>query len=244
MFESNQQKAAGIPVANHFGRRETMIKSALYLSIIGLLSAPAMAENGQNRGVPSNVGSGSYKISEKHLDRVKWHESPREFQIIDIRPTIRDFREPDQGAQMIQFNLKPLGSVPGNTIIYSDGPSNSAASPFPTGSPMVNTGGLAPANSMFASNVPARSIAGGNLPDGSRIGHLAPGGAPQHQAKKAVSGSLNPGLQTAFSKPTALLGYQDTHSSAASSSGLSVRADASGKILPGSLIGRLSPSKK
>lgn len=224
-----------------------MIKRTLFLSMTAftLLAAPVMAENGQGRGgIPSNAGGGSYNVSAKQLDHVEFYSHPRQFQILDTRPTIRDLRQPERGPENIQFNLSNPGTLPGNTIIYQDNPSAVPAAGFRSGNPMVNAGGLAPANSMFTSNVPAKPIAAAGLPDGSRMGHLGPMSAPQLQSTKALAGRLNPGNPAKTSGPVPVLGYADTHQSGASSSGRTASASLVGRVLPNALIHRLDGGKK
>lgn len=43
------------------------------------------------------------KVNSKHLEKANWHNAPRQFQIIDDRPIIKDFREAPQASQQIDL---------------------------------------------------------------------------------------------------------------------------------------------
>ncbi|MFN8655296.1 MAG: hypothetical protein U0105_03055 [Candidatus Obscuribacterales bacterium] len=45
----------------------------------------------------------------KAKEKVHWYNAPREFQIIDDRPIIKDFREAPQGPQQVQLPPPPQG---------------------------------------------------------------------------------------------------------------------------------------
>ena len=49
------------------------------------------------------------KVHKKHLEKARWHNAPRQFQIIDDRPIIKDFREAPAQAEHITMPPPPRG---------------------------------------------------------------------------------------------------------------------------------------
>ena len=84
---------------------------------------------------------GSNLVNTKATEKANWHVAPREIQIIDDRPIVRDFREAPAQQQQIQLPPPPAG--------FSGGSNNG--------------GGLAggPGSSLPAGGMP---LSGGNLP--------------------------------------------------------------------------------
>lgn len=56
---------------------------------------------------------GGFKINQKKLDKVNFYNSPRQVQILDERPMIRDFREAPSTPQMIALPPGPQGASGG-----------------------------------------------------------------------------------------------------------------------------------
>jgi len=52
------------------------------------------------------------RVDQKALEKTHWHENPREIQIIDERPVIRDFREAPAANQSIELPPGPQGLNP------------------------------------------------------------------------------------------------------------------------------------
>ena len=131
------------------------------LSLLSLISvAPSYAQQ---------------KIDQKALGKATWHESPREIQILDERPVIRDFREAPAAAQQIELPPGPQGSgggyggngggalgggapsLPAGGMQLGNGSSPGYRTPSAAALPKSGFGG--------PSNIPARGMAPrGSLP--------------------------------------------------------------------------------
>jgi hypothetical protein len=77
----------------------SILRQLGYVAALSLLSLASVA--------PSYA---QQKIDQKSLSKATWHESPREIQILDERPVIRDFREAPAAAQQIELPPGPQGS--------------------------------------------------------------------------------------------------------------------------------------
>jgi len=127
------------------------------------------------------------KVNSKHLEKANWHNAPRQFQIIDDRPIIKDFREAPQASQQISMPPPPQGfgggargggagamgddggSMGGNSPIRAAGAPGDL--PYRTG----NGGSLPLPKSGFgrSSNIPAGGMAPKNaLPSGQSTNRL------------------------------------------------------------------------
>lgn len=122
------------------------------------------------------------QVNQKARQKATWYNAPREFQIIDERPTIRDFREAPASAQMMDL---PPGPGAGGGAGGGDGPGS-----MPGGGPTLPAGGLqlggggpsyrTPVDPLGAlpksgfgreTNIPARGMAPrGALPSGFTTG--------------------------------------------------------------------------
>jgi hypothetical protein len=70
--------------------------------VVALINAsPVLAQQSQGGGP---------RIRKDSLEHTNWHTAPREFQIIDDRPVIKDFREAPQQAGTIELPPGPSGS--------------------------------------------------------------------------------------------------------------------------------------
>lgn len=164
----------------------------LVLSIsLGLIAvAIASPVNAQ-----SNAGGGSIKIDKKKLDKVEFYRSRPQIEILDESAIIKDRRTPNVEPDQIEFRLKPVGTQKGKTIIYEDPGTGGSGSPFSTSNPMVRTSGLAPAGSMFNSNIPGKPMVNtGSLPGGQSTGVHGPTGEAA-MGKKAVNAKLTTASQ-------------------------------------------------
>ncbi len=56
---------------------------------------------------------GGFKIQKNKLDKVQYYHSPREMQILDERPFIKDFREAPSAPEMVPLPPGPKGSMGG-----------------------------------------------------------------------------------------------------------------------------------
>ena len=126
------------------------------------------------------------QVHKKHLEKARWHNAPRQFQIIDDRPIIKDFREAPAAAEQITMPPPPRGfqggsrgggsgamgdggPMGGNTPIRAAGAPG--AMPYRTG----NGGSLPLPKSGFgrSSNIPAGGMAPKNaLPSGHTTNRL------------------------------------------------------------------------
>jgi hypothetical protein len=81
-----------------------ILRNCQYLLMLSLVSLAAAS--------PSYA---QQKIDPKSLGKATWHESPREIQIIDERPLIKDFREAPSASQSIELPSAPgSGNYGGN----------------------------------------------------------------------------------------------------------------------------------
>ncbi|MBZ0190047.1 MAG: hypothetical protein K8F91_27650, partial [Candidatus Obscuribacterales bacterium] len=132
--------------------------------VLTISSAPALAQG--------------FQVHPKKLDKTTFYNSPRQIQILDERPQIRDFREAPAQQQMIPLPPGPVGSMGSNggggAGALGDAPGGSSA-PIQMGGPgdmpyrTPNQGSLPLPKSGFSgpSNIPAGGMAPRNaLPGG------------------------------------------------------------------------------
>ena len=124
-------------------------------------------------------------VNPKSREKVRWYNAPREFQIIDDRPVVRDFREAPSSPSGFQLPPGP-GSAPGFTgggagAMGDDGGGTLPAGGMPIGggggqpaykSDLGPLGGLPKADFGHAqTNIPARGMGPkGPLPGGFSTG--------------------------------------------------------------------------
>lgn len=106
-----------------------MSKFGLLAMTVGLLAAVAIA--------PANAQN----INTKAKEKVRWYNAPREIQIIDDRPIVKDFREAPSAPQQIQLPPGPqayggVGGGGGGAMGGDDGGTLPAG-----GMPLGNGGG-------------------------------------------------------------------------------------------------------
>ncbi len=133
-----------------------LLNLGLLIGIICLSTAPAHAQS----------------IKKNALEKTNWYTTPREFQIIDDRPVIRDFREaPSQGNDTIQLPPGPAASGSGG----GGGGAMGQSSSLPSGGMQLggpNQGfrsapagmGSLPKSGFGGTNIPARGFAPAALP--------------------------------------------------------------------------------
>jgi hypothetical protein len=175
----------------------------ILVSSVGLftLAAPSMAQG---------------RINKNALEKATFYQSPREVQIIDDRPVVRDFREAPSAPQSIDLPPGPQGfgggSGGGGAGALGGGPGSSIpAGGMPLGGNQgyrsAPGGGLALPKSGFGrdTNIPARGMGHGGLPDGSStnrmmgkmlnsgVGHGSGAGAPRGMQPSAgkTNGNYN-----------------------------------------------------
>jgi hypothetical protein len=89
------------------------------------------------------------QVNKKALEKANWYTSPREFQIIDDRPVVKDFREGPQQTQTVDVGGGPAGA---------GGNGNIPAGGMHFGKPSVRTESSGLPRSSFGSNIPAGGV--------------------------------------------------------------------------------------
>lgn len=149
---------------------------------IGMTIAVAAGLTGFAVAQPANA----QKVHKKHLEKARWHNAPRQFQIIDDRPIIKDFREAPAQAEHITMPPAPRGfhggGRGGGSGAGGEGPMGGSAPIRAHGAPgampyRTGNGGrsLPLPKSGFGrhSNIPARGMAPKNaLPSGKSTNRL------------------------------------------------------------------------
>ncbi len=180
------------------------------------------------------------RIKKDSLEKTRWHNAPREFQIIDDRPIIRDFREAPQEAGTIELPPAPTGGG-GGSGGGGGGAMGGAPSSLPSGGLQLggpNQGfrsapsglGSLPKSGFGATNIPARGMAPkSSLPSGSSTNRLM--GKMNTPARGPGAGASAGGMSrpmAASSAPSgpATAGYSGGYGSGSGSSvGSSSRTD-------------------
>lgn len=122
------------------------------------------------------------RIQKNALEKARWHNAPREFQIIDDRPIIRDFREAPQESGTIELPPAPTGAGGGagggGAGALGGAPPSLPAGGLQLGGP--NQGfrsapsglGSLPKSGFGGTNIPARGFAPKGLPSGTSTNRL------------------------------------------------------------------------
>ena len=199
------------------------------LSLCAITSSLTSIQHASAEGYAHS--NGSYKVQKNALQKADWNVTPLEYQILDTRPTVRDFRTPDVEPDKMVFDLSPLQSVPGKTIRMGGGSGNGGGSPFKSAPnhlmslPRVGFGSEA--------NAPLQHVNTGHLPDGRSIGSHAP-----VTSQQSVRGELNKRLETASTpvaskaQPALSYGtYKTQPTGSTSTANIRVDANATGKLL-------------
>lgn len=159
-----------------------MRKLATYLTLATAAAATAVA-------VSSPASAQGFKIDQKKLDRATFYSSPRQFQILDERPIIKDFREAPSAPQQIELPPGPQGFGSGGGgggagALPGGGPGGGGGSaPMQLGGPVIqprtsnpmmpNAAGALPKSGFGPSNIPARGMGPrGALPDATSTNRL------------------------------------------------------------------------
>ena len=209
---------------------------SISLGLIALsVASPVLAQ--------SNVGGGSYKVNKNQLDKVKPYNAPRQIDIIDERPIIHNHLTPEQLPDTMEINATIPAPIPGKHVVVGGPSGGPSAAPYRTGNPNLNsTNGLAPANDMYKSNIPARGPASAsNLPDAKSTGVHGPTG--EAAMGKKVNARLNTPINSgagAIPQSTVAKGYKDYKQGGGSSAPIQGTGTVTGKRLPpGALTKRL-----
>ena len=174
---------------------KTISLSSLALGLVlGVLATPAMAQ-----------GQGGPRIQKNASEKSTWYTAPREFQILDDRPVIKDFREAPSAAGSIELPPGPQGgggAVGGGAMGGGNGggtlPAGGMALPG-GGGPGFRSGpaGLSSLpKSGFGgpSNIPARGIHPGGLLPGVTQGVV---GKMMNQQKAPGASGQSKGMSVA-----------------------------------------------
>jgi len=154
------------------------------LVVLGLVSATVAAAN-----LPACAQGGfQAKIHQNELQKAKFYNAPRQVQILDERPIIRDFREAPQGSPEIALPPGPSGR-PGGYGGNGAGALGDIPSGGPGGGNPIQLGG--PGVQPYRSQNP--NMQGGNLPL-PKSGFLGPSNIPSGGIKPA--GALPEGNTT------------------------------------------------
>ncbi|MCW5824054.1 MAG: hypothetical protein KIT34_14715 [Cyanobacteria bacterium TGS_CYA1] len=131
---------------------------------------------------------GGFKIQKNKLDKVQYYHAPREMQILDERPFIKDFREAPSAPEMVPLPPGPKGAAGGyggnGGGAAGDIPSGGGSAPMQMGGtgPAYRSGSPSSAGAMplpksgfgRETNIPAGGMAPKNaLPDGTNTNRLA-----------------------------------------------------------------------
>lgn len=153
-----------------------MSKFALLAMTLGMVAAVAVA--------PADAQNA---VNAKAREKVRWYNAPREIQIIDDRPVVKDFREAPSAPQSIQLPPGPgayggVGGGGGGAMGGDDGgvlpaggmPMGGGGPGYRTDSPSGPVGLPKADFGHQASNIPARGLGPrGPLPGGQTTNRLA-----------------------------------------------------------------------
>lgn len=112
------------------------------------------------------------QVNKKALEKANWYSSPREFQIIDDRPVVKDLREPSQPAGTVDLGSPAGGAQAGaNSTIPAGG--------LHLGPPSVRAASDGLPRSAFGSNIPSGGLApAGGLPSAGTRSYASSLSAP------------------------------------------------------------------
>lgn len=210
------------------------------LALTTLLNAPAAHADQY-----SNGGSG-FKFQKETLQPANFYVHPREYQIIDRRPTVVDTRRPDAEPNVINLDIGPLQSRPGSTTTVGGGGAQPGNALFK--GPSAELQSLPQVRFGSEPNFDANRFANKNLPNGTTVG-------THTNTQTALAGKISPRdrLQHAQAQQMtgqraqpAVLNYNNTNQAAANSAGSrSEQTNVSGQIVGGksSMINRLMHNK-
>jgi hypothetical protein len=133
------------------------------------------------------------QVNKKALEKANWYSAPREFQIIDDRPVVKDFREGPQQAGTVDLGGPGGGAGSGaGGGGGGSGNGNIPAGGLHFGKPSVRTVDDGLPKSGFGSNIPARGLSAGaanSLPSGGLKSYTGSSKAPQAGSLPAVGHS-------------------------------------------------------
>jgi len=205
-----------------------------WLLMVGLLASGILltwADSAQAQGyAQSNAG---VTIRKDALEKVKWYNAPREFQIIDPSPTVRDFRSGPEENGTVTIPIGPVGSL------RNGKDASNPAGGLRVGTPQVRFLGSDLPNARLGSNINESRLKPGGLPSGKSTNLLA--GTPVKQKPALVAHSERTLAGTrpvvAVKPDTKLLTYPSISSGTGSGqTGLSTSLTVSAKLKHGSLL--------
>lgn len=197
-------------------------------------------------------------INQKSKEKVRWYNAPREFQIIDDRPIVKDFREAPSAAQPFQMPPGPqsspgfsgggagaMGDDGGGTLPAGGMPIPGGGGPGPGNLPYRTDNGPGLGNlpkadfSHAQSNIPARGMGPkGPLPGGfttGMMGKVMPFNKAQPTMGNPAAGMANAARRantaTRASTPVASYGGGYGPSTGSSAGGSSTATQVHGKLL-------------
>ncbi len=131
------------------------------------------------------------KVNAKAQEKVRWFTAPREMQIVDERPIIKDFREAPQAEQMIDLPPGPQAGGGGmggggSGALGGGGPT------LPAGGMQLGGPGASPYRASSGPSLPnARGFQGTNIPAKG----FAPKGLQNGQSTNRLMGKMMPPAQ-------------------------------------------------
>lgn len=180
---------------------------------LGILAAACLAPEANAQGM----------IDQKARQKASWFNAPREIQIIDERPVIRDFREAPSASNMIQLPPGPqgFGGAGGGGGAGAMGDGGGGSPVLPAGGMPIGDGGPgyrnAPAMGGLPldragfgnhTNIPARGMAPrGVLPNGTTTGVHGAMQTPTARSAPSGAGAGNRGGMAAAAPAPAARSY-------------------------------------
>ncbi len=184
------------------------------------------------------------RINTDVKEKSHWYNAPREVQIIDNRPVVRDFREPDQKPGQIELPSGPP-AVDGSTIPSGGLPLGGGAGSKGYRTPVDPLGDLPNARGFGGTNIPARGVGPrGVLPNGtssrSAIGKLLTPQTPSGAYAGPIKGISKPSGHTLGNTTAPSIasygGYGTGNGSGVGASSSRTEASVHGVLKRGSLL--------
>lgn len=150
------------------------MKKSYLLLLTALLSSMSLAEAQQAQAQ-------GFKIKKDQLDKVEYYKAPRQIQILNEGPRVRDFRQPEVNQNYI-INVPPNPKAVTQTQVIN------APGVQASGGTMMSVPNLAPAG--FGSNIPiGGTFKPGGLASGNSTNRLSGTYKPKPAARKQSQGT-------------------------------------------------------
>ena len=108
------------------------------------------------------------------LEKVRWYNAPRQIQILNEDPVVKDLRTADQPARTIEIQLAPVPRQAGAAATLSPGGLQIGPANQMVRSAAPGSGPASLPKARLGSNIPARSAgSGASLPKGNSTNMLA-----------------------------------------------------------------------